>query len=357
MSGRRAAAASSPTGVAGRVRGVATAPLALLRLLGPTQLAIAAVLLGVVLAMVGLGLRWSASDEATRTVRLEARTAVSVLPGRLSPGSAVSVQAHADAGATTVFVGVARDDDARAYLDSSGWLEQTGPDDDATTRHAGTAALSDPRLSDVWVSFAATPGEASLAWPSTAGTWRIVAAAVASPGAAPAPLTVDLSWSGNAAARGGGWWISGLVLGGLGLIALVVLRLLGRSAIPAAMSSTSARVRARSAPPAQASHPGQAVPTPGDRPVRQDPGDPDQTTMIPMRGMPAGVSQAPPYVSPEPAARPVTPSAPGTAQTGVQPGVQPSVQPSVQPAAQADDESDDEPDDEPPVLPFRRSPS
>ncbi|MFN8079226.1 MAG: hypothetical protein U0Q19_06645 [Kineosporiaceae bacterium] len=343
MSGRRAAAAPSRTGARGRVQAAIRASLALLRLLGPTQLALAAVLVGVVLVMVGLGLRWSGSDGATRTVRLDATSVVSARPDRLSRVAAVAVQAHTT-GASTVFVGVARDDDARAYLDSSAWQEQTGPDDGARTAHPGSAPLSDPRLSDVWVSFAAQPGEASLAWPSTPGSWRIVATTVAPPGAAPTPLDVTLSWSGTAAPRGGAWWISGLVLGGLGLIGLAVLRGLGRSGVAPSVTPTSARVRAR----AGTSAPAASSPREPAASIPAAQGDPDRTMMIPLRGLPDGVGQAPPYV-------PVPSGPPAAAVPGADAGADLEIHDAADEADEADDDEADDDEDEPPVRPFRRS--
>jgi hypothetical protein len=143
-------------------------------------------------------------------------------------GSRVEVSATTASGGP-VFIGVARADDVTAYLADVSRAEITRVTDDGelTTVRAGTqASLPDPSGVDIWAARTSGTGKTSLAWPDTAGTWRLV---VAGDGTTAAPQQINLVWSRvyHTNIAPAVITVGALLLVG-GLVGLVVLRGRGR---------------------------------------------------------------------------------------------------------------------------------
>ena len=123
-----------------------------------------------------------------------------------------------------VFIGIGRAADVDAYLAQAARLEIIGHDDDGrllTKRIGSQPALPDPAGVDIWAVSVRGTGSANLVWPQAPGQWRLV---VATDGAAPAPATLKLTWSGREVHSAAPALIAvGLVLAGAGLITLMML--------------------------------------------------------------------------------------------------------------------------------------
>jgi hypothetical protein len=77
---------------------------------------------------------------------------------------------------SSVFVGVARTDDARSYLADVAYSTVDDFDDSKPdyVEHAGGAPTGNPAESDIWVAQVTGPGTQSLDWTPTDGSWTVV---------------------------------------------------------------------------------------------------------------------------------------------------------------------------------------
>nr|WP_199702003.1 DUF4389 domain-containing protein [Jiangella rhizosphaerae] len=87
------------------------------------------------------------------------------------------VQIRFDAGDGDVFVGVARESDAAAYLEGLGYDEVTRiSGDDVTYReHSGTAPATEPAAQDFWTATGSGTGDQTLTFEPEDGRWVVVA--------------------------------------------------------------------------------------------------------------------------------------------------------------------------------------
>ena len=77
---------------------------------------------------------------------------------------------------TPIFLGVARADDAAAYLASVEHVTLAEVADPATryTRHPGGAPPTKPSSSDIWITQATGSGTQTIDWPLEQGRWTVV---------------------------------------------------------------------------------------------------------------------------------------------------------------------------------------
>ena len=186
-------------------------------------LAAAIAVLGVALIVVGALQATVLAPEATVTgdLRASSRPVVSTAVGVIELDGP-EFTAEATAPGRPVFLGIGRARDVEAYLAEVSRIEVSGHDGEGglITSDVGTeAALPDPAGIDIWAVTARETGTAQLTWPETPGQWRLV---VATDGKSPAPMPLQLSWSGRELRSAGPGWIAAgvvaLVIGGAGII-------------------------------------------------------------------------------------------------------------------------------------------
>jgi len=124
-----------------------------------------------------------------------------------------------------VFLGIARADDAKAYLHSSAYAEVTdvdySPFKPTYRAHFGSTPPSAPAEQDIWVASTHGPGTQTLNWDVKDGTWSVVVMnADGSPGVdAGVSAGAKIDWLDR-----GGWSLRGLgVLLGAAATTLIVL--------------------------------------------------------------------------------------------------------------------------------------
>jgi hypothetical protein len=194
----------------------------------------------VVAAFVGLGLvvtgvvrAGGAGDPVETTAgtsRLDGVPAVTTSADVLGSGAPlVGLRASATSADRTVFIGVARAQDAQAWLADLGRVEVLGSaGEDATggaldiARRGGATTAPDPADADIWVASATGQGAAQLTWTRADGRWQAVVVAGAAAGAL---ARVDVTWTRPAGSSSAPALIAtGLLLLVAGAVTLVVLR-------------------------------------------------------------------------------------------------------------------------------------
>ncbi|MDZ5619404.1 hypothetical protein SFC88_01125 [Nocardioides sp. HM23] len=77
---------------------------------------------------------------------------------------------------TSVFIGIARADDAKAYLRGVAYTTVEDVDDQETTNtdHIGGAPASTPADADIWIAQTSGPGTQSVTWTPRNGNWTAV---------------------------------------------------------------------------------------------------------------------------------------------------------------------------------------
>jgi hypothetical protein len=121
--------------------------------------------------------------------------------------------------ARPVFVGIARADDATAYLAGAGYTTVTDINGGAEryVEHRGAAPQAPPATTDIWVADAAGAGTQTLVWPARDGEWMVVVMN------ADASAGLDIRADAGATLPGLTWFATGLLAGGALLLVASVL--------------------------------------------------------------------------------------------------------------------------------------
>jgi hypothetical protein len=139
-------------------------------------------------------------------------------------GATLRIRASSGSASAPVFIGVGRADDVDAYLGDAARAEVTSLDRSGVLgvrARSGRAEVPEPSGADVWAAESRNLGVAELAWPRTAGPWRVV---VATDGRTP-PSAVEFTWSGTAGSSPAPALIAiGAVLIAVGLAGLLAMR-------------------------------------------------------------------------------------------------------------------------------------
>ncbi|WP_225753738.1 hypothetical protein [Actinotalea sp. Marseille-Q4924] len=187
--------------------------------------------LGALLCVLGLVVAGLAVASATVWRAPDTLTASATADGTLlmtDPGvldlAADDVTVRAEADGATVAVALGRTVDVEGWVGEDPVTRVTGLADRTTLATDGgaggaeQAAAPDPRGSDLWVEEVSGEGTAELVWEAQDGRWSVLVASV-DPAVQP---TLTLSWPQTVTTP---WLVPGLVVGGLLLLAGLVLLL------------------------------------------------------------------------------------------------------------------------------------
>jgi len=162
---------------------------------------------------------------ASEPMNLYADDSVGIVPEDFLGTAKVQVTAHTE---QPVFVGVAAADDADAYLKGvhhSTVVDLTGGWDELTPVYqdeSGTAPVTRPGGSDIWVAEVSGVGEQIITWPLESGEWTVVVMNADGSRAVTADVAV------GASIPAADWIVAGLLVLG-GCLLLVALALIAGS--------------------------------------------------------------------------------------------------------------------------------